>query len=65
MKGRLCTLFYVILYKGLEHPWVLLSMGAGGPRANPLWENIDHPENTVLFLELGFLPSTHPPLWFL
>lgn len=32
--GWLYALFYVILYKGLEHPWILVSVGA--PRTNLL-----------------------------
>lgn len=34
VEGRLYALFCVILYKGLEHPWILV---AENPETNLLW----------------------------
>ena len=33
---------YIILYKGLEHPWVLASSRALGPGTKPLWIATDN-----------------------
>lgn len=40
-EGWLSAFIYTILYRGPEHPWILVS--AGGPRTNPLqvpWDNL-------------------------
>ena len=35
MQIRVICTYYVILYKGLEHPWIWVSLG--GLKTNPLW----------------------------
>lgn len=50
VEGWLCALIYAILYRGLEHPRILVSVGGGSGTNTPWipWDNLHLGESKVI-----------------